>query len=145
MATAPALPPPRSVIPARPLVGGEGARVLIPLDHIAYFFLGSAVQHGLIKSGGVRGEFRSTTIYLRTAKGGLFRTDFRSLTEVLARVHDRFAAVHQSLVVNLGAIWQIDTRRRSAWAGVRLTSEIDRLRIARRRVGPLLEGLGLPT
>ncbi len=147
--TQPAVPvpplTPLAVVPARPLDPGAAGWLLIPLDQIAYFFLGSAVGRRLIQSRTLRGgPFRSSAVYLRTVKGGLFRTNFRTLAEALARVDCNFISVHQSLVINLSVAREVYPRRHDPAVGIRIAglNDTDYLRMARRRVAPLLARLG---
>ena len=55
-------------------------RFLIPMEDVAYLFLGSAVPQGLIHSrwnGAL--QFRSSLVYMRSDCGTIFQTTYRTL------------------------------------------------------------------
>lgn len=128
-------------------VGEDNERfTLISVDEILYIFSGAALSRRLLDTTWSRQLFlRRDRIYVRTAKG-LFVTQLRSLTEISRRLDPaRFLAIHQSIVVNLQKLSEIDLRGRVQQVGVTTASGvIESLRVSRRSLRELRERLGLP-
>jgi hypothetical protein len=64
---------------------------MIPIEGVAYLFPGSALHRGLIHSQGDRApEFHFASVYIRSGRGGIFQTAYRSLSEVARLLDQRF-------------------------------------------------------
>jgi hypothetical protein len=120
---------------------------LIPVEDILYAFLGSAVSKRLIDAAwSWQHGFRRDRVYVRTRKG-IFMTHFRSLAQLRARLNPEvFSPIHQSLLVSMNKIVEIDLGGRVKQVGVALADgSIESLTVSRRYVKALRFRLGLST
>ena len=123
-----------------------GRWFVIPVGHVAYAFLGSAASHGVIAApwAGDR-VLTPTAVYVRTIKGGLFRTGFATL-DALRQKLDRatFVSIHRLVTVNVDRLVELDLGGNDSRVGVLVGAEVEFLPVSRRRLRPLRELIGLP-
>ena len=123
-----------------------GRWFVIPVEHVAFAFLGSAVSHGAIDAPWV-GErcLVPSTVYVRTVKGSLFRTGFATL-DALRRWLDRmkFVSIHRLVIVNVDRLVELDLGGTISRVGVMVGAEVEFLPVSRRRLRPIRELVGLP-
>jgi hypothetical protein len=123
-----------------------GGHTLISVDEVLYIFLGSAPSRGLVRAAwSPAATLRPDAVYLRTAKD-LFVTHYRSLAEVQKRLDPRqFLPIHQSIIVNILKIAEIDDAGKAKHVGVTVADGSREWLIVSRRSFPTLrEELGIP-
>jgi hypothetical protein len=138
-------------------VGAARGWVVLRADHVAYFFLGSAVRGSerVIEAtwtgetisdprgGPVQHVLDAGAVYARTVKGGLFRTGFSSLSDALRQLDpSRFVAVHRLAVANVDRIVQVDPEMHLTRVGLLVGSEVEFLRVSRRPLKSLRRLIG---
>jgi hypothetical protein len=117
---------------------------VISAEQVAYAFLGSAVSHGGIEGPWTR-ELAPGSVYVRTIKGGLFRagcSTLAALRELLGR--DPFVPIDRLILVNVGRLVELDLEGSVNRVGVMVGTEVEFLRVSRRRLRALRELVGLP-
>jgi hypothetical protein len=119
---------------------------VIPVEHVAYWFLGSAASRGVIDASWVGARtLAGAALYVRTIKGGLFRTGFASLGVVRQKLdRTRFVPVHRLLMVNVDRLVELDLASHVSRAGVAVGADVEFVRVSRRRLGVLRQLIGLP-
>lgn len=119
---------------------------LIPSEQILYCFTSGAItsRRMLIGANWVQAQvFRPGIVYVRTDKG-LFATRYRTLTGLLRQLDPSdFGAVHQSIVVNIPKIIDIDLAARLKMLRVGNNGTTERLTISRRYLKSLRPKLGI--
>ena len=123
-----------------------GGHTLISVDEVLYLFLGNAPSRGLVRAAWSRAAtLRPDGVYLRTAKD-LFVTHYRSLADVQKRLDPRqFLPIHQSIIVNLLKIAEIDDTGKAKYVGVTIADgSKERLAVSRRLLPTLRQELGIP-
>jgi hypothetical protein len=123
-----------------------GRWLIIAVEHVAYAFLGSAVRHGVIDASWSQGRcLVATAVYVRTVKGGLFRTGFTTLA-VLGRWLNSvsFVSIHRLAIVNVDRLVELDLGGHMSRVGVLVGAEVEFLSVSRRRVRSIREQVGLP-
>lgn len=128
----------------------EDRYVLVATDDIVFAFSRGALslQQALISAPWTRQQiFHADRIYLRTSRGGPFVTQFKSLSELQARLDaEKFFALHKSVLVNIQKLTEIDLSGRLKQVGVSLTNgSVEWLTVSRRAVRILRPLLGLPS
>ena len=132
------------IIPAHPLGSGPKTKlVFFPLEQVAYFFRGSALEANLIRTTWPsRPNFVPHRIYIRTTKGGVYQAKDRSLAELMRRFGENLYLIHQSLLINRGAVVEAELQTDVATVGMRVVPPgIDQLQVARRRLPGLRKEL----
>ena len=124
---------------ARPMgVEQSGRVVFLGLDQVSYFFRGSAALDHLISSAwNPRPAFIADRIYIRTVKGALFQAAYRSMADILEQFGGPLFPIHQSLLVNLNALYDAELRSVAPQVGMRAGPGVDHLAVARRRAPEL--------
>jgi hypothetical protein len=123
-----------------------GRWFVIPVSHLSFAFLGSAASDGVLEARWAHGHALAPgVVYVRTAKGGLFRTGFTTLHALRQRLDPaRFVSIHRQLIVNLDRLVQLDLGTNVSQVGVLAGAEIDFLPISRRHLRLLRELIILP-
>jgi len=122
----------------------NGRWYVLPVDQIAYMFLGSPSALASIHAEW-RGQTRlaNGNIYLRTSRGLTTRADFRQFSEIEVRLDQRlFITVNRAVMVNLRRIVELDLEGKIKQIGVAVGDETEWLSISRRPLEPLLDRLG---
>jgi hypothetical protein len=147
---------PVPLIAGRRVGASRAAWMVIRADHVAYLFLGSAISaSGRVieaawaadpslepQSGSVQ-SLDPGAVYVRTIKGGLFRTGFRSLADALRQLDPaRFISVHRLAVANVDRIVQVDPEMNLTRIGLLVGSEVEFLRVSRRPLKSLRRLIG---
>jgi hypothetical protein len=121
-----------------------GRWFVIPVEHVSHAFLGRAVSQGVVQATWARG-LAAGTVYVRTIKGGLFRTGFPTLAALRQKLdRERFIPIHRLVLVNVGQLVELDLVGAVSLVGVAVGSEVEFLRVSRRRLRPLRAMIGLP-
>lgn len=125
-----------------------GGLALISLDEVLYAASGAAFQSGIVKSSWSRSRLpavRPDRVYVRTARE-VYLTHYRSLAELRRRLDtQQFVSIHQSVLVNLQKLAEIDFSGRSKQVGVTIADgSRERLVVSRRLLPMLRTELGLP-
>jgi hypothetical protein len=124
----------------------EEGHPLISVDEALYLFFGNAPLRGLVRAAWSRAAtLRPDAVYLRTVKD-LFVTHYRSLATVQKRLDARqFLPIHQSIIVNILKIAEIDDAGKSKHVAV-IVAEGPRewLTVSRRSLPTLRQELGIP-
>jgi hypothetical protein len=131
----------------RKVLGGLYADrlITIPVPHVLYAFIGTAVGLGLIDAPFVHVQhFRRSHLYVRTVKG-VFFVHSRSLSNLLDRLGAmHFLSLHSGLGVNLHQEMELDLSGKRKRIGVVVNDkETEWLVVSRRQVTMLREVLGL--
>lgn len=125
----------------------KGRWYVLPVDQIAYVFLGSRAALQYIHAGWLRGVSLETgDVYVRTTRGVTTRTDFRQFTEIEVRLDQpRFMLVNRALMVNLRRIAELDVNGKIKQLGIAVGDQTEwpsttrtfvRAPRVRRRSGP---------
>jgi hypothetical protein len=118
---------------------------LIPIEDVAYLFLGSAVLQGLIHGRWNRAlTFRSPSVYIRSDRGAIFQTAYRSLSEVVRLFDQRFVRAHRSVAVNLDKVTAVDLTGRVPLLQITGSGCSDLVSVSRRLLPLIRARLGLP-
>jgi hypothetical protein len=118
---------------------------LIPVEDVAYLFLGSAVLHGLVHSRWNRElRFRSASVYIRSDRGAIFRSAYRSLSEAVRLLDQRFVPAHRSVVVNLDKITAVDLTGRVPLLQITGSGCNDLVSVSRRLLPLIRAQVGFP-
>jgi hypothetical protein len=118
---------------------------LIPIEDVAYLFLGSAVLQGLIHSRWNRAlQFRSTSVYVRSGRGAIFQTAYRSLSEIARLLDQRFVRAHRSVVVNLNKVTAVDLTGRVPLLQITGSGCSDLVSVSRRLLPLIRARVGFP-
>jgi hypothetical protein len=118
---------------------------LIPIEDVAYVFLGSAVLQGLIHSRWNRAlRFRSASVYIRSGRGAIFQTAYRSLSEVARHLDQRFVRAHRSVVVNLNKVTAVDLAGHVALLQITGSGCNDLVSVSRRLLPLVRARVGFP-
>ena len=123
-----------------------GRWLVIPVDHVAYAFLSSAVRTGVIEAPDATARcLARSAVYIRSIKGSLFRTGFSNL-EALRRTLDtaRFVTVHRLVIVNVSRLVELDLAGRVSRVGVMAGTQIEFIPLSRRCLRAIRELVGLP-
>ena len=119
---------------------------VIPIADILYFFTCGALSKSrmVINSPWTQAcVLRPGIVYARTAKG-LFATRFRTLKKLASRLdHNNFHTIHQSVLVNLLKITDLDIGSRLKPVTVRVNGSTEQITVGRRYLKPLRPKLGL--
>lgn len=119
---------------------------IIPTEEILFCFTAGAFSRRRIvisASWGQAGVFRPGLVYVRTDKG-LFATRFRTLARLASRLdHNNFHTIHQSVLVNLLKITDLDIGSRLKPVTVRVNGSTEQITVGRRYLKPLRPKLGL--
>lgn len=119
--------------------------LLVPIENVTYLFLGSAVLQGLVHGRWTRGlRFRSPSVYIRSDRGAIFQTAYRSLAELLRHLGRRFVPGHRSLAVNLHKITAVDLTGRVPLLEIAGSGWSDLVSVSRRLLPQLRARLGFP-
>lgn len=138
----------RVIDPSRESLGSADDRyTMLPVGDVLYFFTPAATRGIVGIPSGTVPLLRPGGVYLRTAKG-VFVTWFRSLAELRQRLApSQFVQVHQSLVVNVDKIQDLDlstTAERNV-VGIKLPDgTFEWLTLSRRALRDLRATFGLP-
>jgi hypothetical protein len=116
-----------------------GRLFVLPIDQVAYVFLGCAVNHGLIDPVWASDRvLDSATVYVRTVKGQLFDTGSATLRELRQTLDPaRFFSTHRLVIVNVDRLVELDLGGRVTRVGVFVGGSVEFLPISRRRVRAL--------
>ena len=118
---------------------------LIPIEEVAYLFLGSAVQRGLIHGRWNHAlQFRSSSVYIRSDGGAIFQTAYRSLSGLVRSLDQRFVRAHRSVVVNLNKITAVDLSGRVSLLQITGSGSSDLVSVSRRLLPLIRARLGFP-
>jgi hypothetical protein len=122
----------------------NGRWYVLPVDQIAYIFLGSASALRSIHAPWSREAHLETgDVYVRTLRGVTARTDFRQFTEIEVRLDQRqFILVNRALMVNLRRITELDLKGKIKQIGIAAGDETEWLSVSRRPLELLLQRLG---
>jgi hypothetical protein len=116
-----------------------GRLFVLPIEQVAYVFLGCAVNHRLIDPVWASDRVLDpAVVYVRTVKGQLFHTGSATLRE-LRRTLDpaRFLSTHRLVIVNVDRLVELDLGGRVTRVGVFVGGGVEFLPISRRRVRAL--------
>lgn len=118
------------------------------VNEIAYIFVGSAANRGLILAPWVPSKsLEERSIYFQTTGGVLYEASFRSLTELADALDPRnFVRIHRSILINSLKIRDMDAPGQShvRLAGMVVADRSESLHISRRYFAGLRARLGLP-
>jgi len=122
----------------------NGRWYVLPVDQIAYIFLGSASALRSIHAPWSREAHLDTgDVYVRTLRGVTARTDFRQFTEIEVRLDQRhFMLVNRALMANLRRITELDLKGKIKQVGIAMGDETEWLSVSRRPLDLLLPRLG---
>jgi hypothetical protein len=123
-----------------------GRWYVVSLEHVAFAFLGSAANHGVIHAPWIGDRVLvPNVIYVRSVKGALFRTGFSTLDTLRQKLNPaRFVSIHRLLILNVNRVVELDLSSNSSLVGVMVGPEIDFLPVSRRHLRILREQFGLP-
>jgi hypothetical protein len=132
-------------LPGRPMDEVSDRWFLIPIEDVAYLFLGSAVLRGVIHGRWNRAlQFRSGSVYFRPDRGAVFQTAYRSLSEVVRVLDQRFVPAHRSVVVNLNKVTAVDLTGRVPLLQITGSGWNDLVSVSRRLLPLIRARLGFP-
>jgi hypothetical protein len=132
-------------LPGRPMDEVCDRWFLVPIEDVAYLFLGSAVLQGLIHSRWNRAlQFRAPSVYIRSGCGAIFQTAHRSLSEVVRLLDERFVPAHRSIVVNLNKVTAVDLTGRVPLLQITGSGCSDLVSVSRRLLPLIRARLGFP-
>jgi hypothetical protein len=122
---------------------------LISVGEILYLFVGYASSRGLVAGAWNRARtLRRDRVYLRTSQD-LFRTHYRSITAASGRLDPaQFIRIHQSILVNLNRVTEIDLTGKVKLLGVGVSNGTSEWLVVSRRSLPALRlelGLSPPS
>ena len=123
-----------------------GRWLVMPIEHVAYAFLGSAASHRIIEAPWASDRVLTpTVVYVRTIKGGLFRAGSATLDALRQRLDpERFVSIHRLVTVNVHRLVEVDLGGNVSRVGVLVDADVEFLLVSRRRLRSLRELLGLP-
>jgi hypothetical protein len=132
-------------LPGRPMDEVSDRWFLIPIEDVAYLFLGSAVLQGQIHSRWNPGlQFRSQSVYVRSDRGAIFKTAYRSLSGLVRMLDQRFVPAHRSVVVNLNKVTGVDLTGRVPLLQITGSGYSDLVNVSRRMLPLIRARLGFP-
>jgi hypothetical protein len=132
-------------LPGRPMDEVSDRWFLVPVEDVACLFLGSAVVRGLIHSRWNRAlQFRSASVYIRSDRGAVFQTAYRSLSGLVRLLDQRFVPAHRSVVVNLDKISAVDLTGRVPLLQISGSGWSDLVSVSRRLLPLIRARLGFP-
>jgi hypothetical protein len=122
----------------------DGRWYVLPVDQIAYIFLGSAAALRSVHAAWLRDtHLASGDVYVRTLRGVTARSDFRQFSDIEARLDRRhFMVVNRALMANLRRITELDLKGKIKQVGIVINNETEWLSVSRRPLEPLLRRLG---
>lgn len=119
---------------------------VVSTAEINFFFTAGAISSRRMVISAAWGQvrvFRPGIVYLRTDRG-LFATRFRTLTGLVRQLdRNSFGACHQSVVVNLSRVIDVDRAARLKMVRVGSNDTTEGLTISRRYLKPFLKTLGI--
>jgi hypothetical protein len=123
-----------------------GRWLVIPVDKIAFVFLGAAATRGLIDAPWAgAGPLAPRTVYVRTFQGALFQTGFATLDELRRRLEPtRFVSIHRLMIANVNRVVELDLAAHVSRIGVLVGNNIEFLSVSRRCLRALRERIGFP-
>jgi hypothetical protein len=127
-------------------IGISDRWIVIPVQKVAYAFLGSAPSRGVIDAPWVNGRVLAHgTVYVRTIDGALFRTAFSTLDGLRQQVEsDRFVPINRLVTVNVNRIAELDFAGKVNRVGLQVGNDVEFLRISRRCLRELRSLIGFP-
>jgi hypothetical protein len=120
--------------------------LVIPVQKVAYAFLGPAATRGVIDAPWVGDRVLARrTVYVRTVHGALFRTAFSTIDGLRQRVEsDRFVSIHRLVTANVNRIVELDFASNVNRIGLQVGNDVEFLQISRRYLTQLRPLIGFP-
>lgn len=122
----------------------NGRWYVLPVEQIAYAFLGSAAALRYIHAASLHdARLETENVYMRTVRGVTVRTAFRQFAELEARLDQRhFALVNRALVANVRRLTELDLKGKIKQVGIAVGDDTEWLTVRHRLIELLLLRLG---
>ena len=136
--------PDRTRIPARRVGGDSSVRELVDISKIAFVFLGTALEQGLIDAPWVRVDSLSAFgVYVRTVGGTTYQLTKIRLAPLQTRLGVKFMATERNVLANVDHISKLDFATNIKRIGFRIGGNTEFVRVSRSAAQALNERFGL--
>jgi hypothetical protein len=131
-------------IPARRVGADSSVRELVDISKIAFVFLGTALEQGLIDAPWVRVDSLSAYgVYIRTIGGTTYQLTKIRLAPLQTRLGTKFILTERNVLSNVDHISKLDFATNTKRIGFRIGGNTEFVRVSRSAAHALSKRFGL--